>query len=81
MSLLLITPRSERPWRQRLAESSRIRASLGDDVSASYAAVRNAYARTRASRRGSLTQTSGDELSQSVDRLRNYVSASGVRSE
>ncbi|EYB94437.1 hypothetical protein Y032_0171g291 [Ancylostoma ceylanicum] len=25
------TPRSERPWRQRLAESSRIRASLGDD--------------------------------------------------
>ncbi|XGW19916.1 hypothetical protein V3C99_003617 [Haemonchus contortus] len=25
------TPRAERPWRQRLAESSRIRASLGDD--------------------------------------------------
>ncbi|ETN71658.1 hypothetical protein NECAME_14147 [Necator americanus] len=74
------TPRAERPWRQRLAESSRIRASLGDDVSASYVAARSAYARSRSSRRGSLTQTSGDELSQSVDRLRNYISASGVRS-
>ncbi|VDM67278.1 unnamed protein product, partial [Strongylus vulgaris] len=44
------TPRAERPWRQRLAESSRIRATLGDDVSASYAAVRNAYALARSSR-------------------------------
>ncbi|XGW19924.1 hypothetical protein V3C99_003617 [Haemonchus contortus] len=71
------TPRAERPWRQRLAESSRIRASLGDDVSTSYTAARNARAW---SRRSSQSQASGDELSQSVDRLRSYVSASGYRS-
>ncbi|KAJ1350424.1 hypothetical protein KIN20_006212 [Parelaphostrongylus tenuis] len=71
------TPRAERPWRQRLAESSRIRASLGDDGSASYSAIRNSYAR---SRRSSLSQTSGDELSESVGRLRSYVNNSGNRS-
>ncbi|KAE9420280.1 hypothetical protein Angca_001886, partial [Angiostrongylus cantonensis] len=70
-------PRAERPWRQRLAESSRIRASLGDDVCTSYSAVRNSYAR---SRRNSLSQASGDELSESVGRLRSYINTSGVRS-
>ncbi|VDM80195.1 unnamed protein product, partial [Strongylus vulgaris] len=57
----------------------RIRATLGDDVSASYAAVRNAYALARSSRRSSLSQTSGDELSHSVDQLRGYISARQVR--
>ncbi|PAV85614.1 hypothetical protein WR25_08231 [Diploscapter pachys] len=41
------TLRCERPWRQRMAESKRIRDTMGDDVGSAYSA-------SRASRRGSL---------------------------
>ncbi|CAD6197742.1 unnamed protein product [Caenorhabditis auriculariae] len=51
------TLRMERPWRQRMAESSRIRATLGDEVSAAYVAARSASR----SRRGS--SASQDEFS------------------
>ncbi|CAP33354.2 Protein CBG14951 [Caenorhabditis briggsae] len=55
--ILHTTPKAERPWRQRMAESSRIRSTLGDDVSEAYTARR---ARHASSRRSSLSQ---DELS------------------
>uniref|UniRef100_A0A1I7WUJ5 LIM zinc-binding domain-containing protein n=1 Tax=Heterorhabditis bacteriophora TaxID=37862 RepID=A0A1I7WUJ5_HETBA len=70
----IATLKMERPWRQRMAEASRIRATHGDDVSASYMAA-------RASRRNSLSQASGDELANSVGQLRSYVNhSSGYRS-
>ncbi|CAJ0574414.1 unnamed protein product, partial [Mesorhabditis spiculigera] len=57
----------ERPWRTRLAESARLRATVGDEASASYSA-------SRASRRGSLSQASGDEgLSRELRDLRSSV--------
>ncbi|CAI5439118.1 unnamed protein product [Caenorhabditis angaria] len=51
------TPKADRPWRQRLAESSRIRSTLGDDVSEGYTSRR---ARNASSRRGSLSQDGGE---------------------
>ncbi|CAJ0954956.1 unnamed protein product, partial [Mesorhabditis belari] len=65
---IVSTPK-ERPWRTRLAEAARLRATVGDEASASYTAA-------RASRRGSLTQASGDEsLTRELSTLKNTVAS------
>ncbi|CAH2122132.1 uncharacterized protein CELE_W05F2.4 [Caenorhabditis elegans] len=60
------TPKADRPWRQRMAESSRIRSTLGDDVSQAYTARR---ARHASSRRSSLSQ---DESTYETTRVPSY---------
>ncbi|CAB3410577.1 unnamed protein product [Caenorhabditis bovis] len=55
-SSIHVTPKADRPWRQRMAESSRIRNTLGDDVSEAYMARR---ARNASSRRGSMSSACG----------------------
>ncbi|GMT01252.1 hypothetical protein PENTCL1PPCAC_23426, partial [Pristionchus entomophagus] len=66
--------KSERPWRQRMAEGARVRAMHGEDVSASYLA-------SRASRRSSIGRGEADDLTSSISALRNYVAQpAGYRS-
>lgn len=65
-------PRSERPWRQRMADAARLRDFHGD---ASPVAARLADTRAR---RSSIERQSGDELQSSINALKNFVGDSSV---
>ncbi|KAH7721999.1 Protein W05F2.4 a [Aphelenchoides avenae] len=63
-------PKESRPWRQRLAESARLRDAHGDDNKTA-----SAIAASRASRRSSTdTQSRTDELRTSLNKLKSYMS-------
>ena len=63
-------PKSERPWRQRMADAARLRDIHGEDMSSG---VVNRIAQSRANRRNSSSQNSGDELQQSLALLKSIV--------
>uniref|UniRef100_A0A7E4W3R6 Protein kinase domain-containing protein n=1 Tax=Panagrellus redivivus TaxID=6233 RepID=A0A7E4W3R6_PANRE len=66
-----VTPKADRPWRQRMADAARIRNYAGADAPTSTVVSR--LAASRAQRRSSIGQNSGDELQHSIESLKSYV--------
>ena len=64
------TPKADRPWRQRMADAARLRNIHGDEISSS---VVSRLTASRASRRNSIGQNSGDELQNSLNALKTFV--------
>uniref|UniRef100_A0A1I8ARK8 Protein kinase domain-containing protein n=1 Tax=Steinernema glaseri TaxID=37863 RepID=A0A1I8ARK8_9BILA len=67
---LMSPPKAERPWRQKLAESARLRNLHGDEVAN---AIGPKIAAHRANRRNSLTRNSENELETSLTALKSLV--------
>uniref|UniRef100_A0AC34PXZ1 Uncharacterized protein n=1 Tax=Panagrolaimus sp. JU765 TaxID=591449 RepID=A0AC34PXZ1_9BILA len=62
--------KADRPWRQRMAETARLRDLHGNDLSTD---VMNRLSQSRVNRRNSNTSNNGDELSQSLALLKSIV--------